>query len=84
MAAVDLKSEFNYVDEEDYAKLRDVDVQALRNERARGRGAPYVIIGRRAFYPREALRKYLASLTVTPKPAPTLIDGPRKRSRARA
>jgi hypothetical protein len=84
MASIDLKSEFSYVEEDEYAKLRGVEIQALRNERAKGKGPPYTKIGRKVVYPREALRKYLAASTVTPKRPPTLIDGPSKRSKARA
>jgi hypothetical protein len=74
-----LKTELGLIDESEVAAWRDVDIAALRNERAKGKGPPYIRIGRKVFYPLDKLRAYLKAATVTPKRAPTLLDGNGKR-----
>jgi hypothetical protein len=84
MEPVDLKSRFEVAEETDVAALFKMTLPSLRNQRAKGLGPPYQRVGRKVFYPIAALKKYMAAQTVTPKRAPTLIDGARKRSKARA
>jgi hypothetical protein len=85
MAAADLKSQLGLIEESEVAALRGMGLGSLRNERAKGKGPPYQRIGRKVFYPLEKLRAYLAASTVTPKRAPSLIDGnPKRRARSEA
>jgi hypothetical protein len=74
----DLKNELGLAPEADFAELRKVNLSALRNERAKGLGPPFVKVGRAVFYPIKALREYMAKQAVTPSiRAATLIDGKR-------
>ena len=75
----DLKTQLGLVSEAEYARMRAVDVTALRNERSRNLGPPYVKDGRAVFYPIDGLRKYMAKQAVTPSQAGTLIDGNKRR-----
>ena len=84
MPPVDLKSQLGLAEEADVATLLNMTLPSLRNQRAKGKGPPYQRVGRKVFYPLDKLRKYLAASTVEPKRAPTLIDGVRKESKARA
>lgn len=80
--AIDLYELLGDMPEEAYAKFRDVQVAALRNERAHGKGPPYTKVGRKIYYSVEGIRKYHAAHTVTPGASKsTLIDGVRRRSR---
>jgi hypothetical protein len=77
-----LRIELGLIPEADLAVFRDIELPALRNERARGEGPPYVKLGRAVFYPIEGLRKYAAAQTVIPTQAgATLIDGGRANKR---
>lgn len=80
----DLETELGLVPEADFAALRKIQVSALRNERAKGLGPPFVKIGNAIFYPIKSLRAYAAKQAVIPARASTLIDGPRKRSSSAA
>jgi hypothetical protein len=75
----DLKTQLGLVAEAEYARMRGVDVFALRNERCKNLGPPYIKDGRAVFYPIEGLRKYMAKQAITPSQAGTLIDGNKKR-----
>ncbi len=75
---MDIKTELRLLDEADVAGFRRMSVAALRNERARGSGPPYQRIGRKVFYPLDALKKYLVASTVTPLPAQSLIHARRR------
>ena len=50
-----------YLHETDLARLRGVTDRALRAERARGEGPPYVKLNRRVFYPEQDFRDWLRS-----------------------
>jgi hypothetical protein len=76
----DLKSELGLAPEADFAELRKVKLSALRNERARGLGPPFVKIGKSVFYPIKGLREYMAKQAVVPSRAATLVDGRGKRA----
>lgn len=75
----DLASEFNLTSPEEVAQLRNITVQTLANERARGKGPPFTKLGQKVMYPRDGLRKYIAENTVTPGRVATMIDGRRRR-----
>jgi hypothetical protein len=71
------------IHEAEVAKLRMMKLSSLRNERYRGEGPPFTRMGNKVFYPLDALRKFIAASTITPKRATTMVDGKRG-SRARA
>jgi len=71
----DLQTRLDYVAEDDFALLRRVKVSALRNERSRGEGPPYVRSGRQVFYPLADLKAFMEANTVRPVATPTLIHG---------
>jgi hypothetical protein len=79
-----LKERLGLLEQSEVAALLTMTIPSLRNQRARNQGPPFTRICRKVFYPVEGLRQYFAAATVTPKPAPTLIDGKRRRERQAA
>lgn len=77
----DIASTLGLVSEEQYAKLRNIQLGQVRNERSAGRGPAYVKLGKRVMYPLEAVRRYICENTITPTSAATLIDGTPRRGR---
>ena len=79
-------SQLNVATEEAVAELRGRKITALRNERAKGDGPPWIRFGKTVLYPLDGLREYLAANTVTPERSPpTLIHGkPRRRQPQKA
>jgi predicted DNA-binding transcriptional regulator AlpA len=78
----DLKARLDLISEAEFAALRGVKVSALWNERSRGKGPPFIRVGRRVYYTFAAIRAYIDAHTVKPARTPTLIDGrPDKRRR---
>jgi hypothetical protein len=75
----DLQTRLDCAAEDDFALLRRVKVSALRNERSKGEGPPFVRIGRKVFYPLAELRAYMQASTIRPVVTPTLIHGRRRR-----
>lgn len=73
--------ELNLHPEAVVAQLRNVTRRTLANERSSGKGPPYVRLGRKIFYPKDGLKKFLAATTITPSRAPTLIDGKPRQGR---
>jgi hypothetical protein len=70
------------IPEVQFAQLRRCKVTALRNERSRGAGPPFVRLGRAVFYQQHDVLEYIRRHRVDPsKKSPTLIDGERRRSR---
>ena len=83
MKDANLASEFNLATPEEVAKLRGgMRLGSLANERARGKGPPYVKLGACVMYPRDGLKKWIAQNTVTPGRTRTMIDGGSRRNRA--
>jgi len=80
----DLETRLGLVPEAEYAKMRGVQVEALRNERAKNLGPPYVKDGRAVFYPIDGLRKYIANQARTPSKARTLVEGGNHKRRSRS
>ncbi len=78
----DLETQLGLIPEAQYAEMRDVQLSALRNERAKGLGPPYVKDGRRVFYPIDGLREYIAKQARTPSKVSTLIDGGTRKRRS--
>jgi hypothetical protein len=75
----DLQKRCDLVDETEFALLRGVKVSALRNERSRNQGPPFVPVGRKIYYPFTGVKAYLEARTVRPATTPTLIHGNRRR-----
>jgi hypothetical protein len=77
----DLNSQFDLLEEGEYAALTGRQVQAVRNERAKGLGPAFVKIGRCVKYRRADVVAYINAQTVRPgKAGPgTLVDGNRGR-----
>ena len=53
-----------YLPETEVAAARGVTVRALRAERQRGEGPPFVRISRTVYYPREGFRQWLKAIEV--------------------
>ena len=71
----DLKAELGMADEADLAQLRGIKIEALRNERSKGLGPPWVKIGKKILYPIAGLKADIAKQMVVPGKPNTLIDG---------
>ena len=56
----------DYWSEAEFANERNLSPRTLRSERARGEGAPYVVDGRRVYYPIEKARAWLLHKERTP------------------
>lgn len=67
--------DLGYFEESQYAAMRGIDVRALRNERAAGKGPPFARIGRRTLYPVKSTLKHIEASVVVPTARPTLING---------
>jgi hypothetical protein len=76
-----LKATLGVLEESEVAALLNLTLPSLRNRRARHEGPPFQKIGKKVFYPLDKLRAYLKAATVTPKRAPSLLDGNRKSKR---
>jgi hypothetical protein len=72
-----LNAQFDLLEEADYAKLTNRKLGAVRNERAAGKGPPYIKVGRCVKYRRSDVLAFLAQTTVKPGSSkdPTLIHG---------
>lgn len=55
-----------YVTEHELAAVRGVTRRALRAERQRREGPPYVVLNRRIFYPRDGVRAWLKQIEQHP------------------
>jgi hypothetical protein len=82
--SADLQTQLGLVPEATYAKMRDVDIRALQNERAKGLGPPFVKDGRAVFYPLAQLRKYIAKQARAPSKTKTLVNGGNRKRGARS
>lgn len=78
----DLAADFGLVSEADAMHFRGVAKRTLSNERAQGKGPPFVRVGKKIYYPLDGLREYVAKNTITPVHSATLIHG-RRRVRVR-
>lgn len=65
--------------EAEFAALRGVQTETLRNERCLGNGPPWARIGKRIVYPIPAAKAWIAAQIVTPTRTATLADGNRRR-----
>ena len=54
----DVRGELGLLSEEEYIRLRDITLGGARNERAKGKGPPFVRIGSAIRYPRGKLVEY--------------------------
>jgi hypothetical protein len=80
----DLAAELDLVTEEAVAVLRDVTIPALRNERSKGIGPPFVRLGREVYYLKSGLIALVRASTIMPRETATLVDGKHRRRKARA
>ena len=55
-----------YVTEAEVAAARGIGIRALRAERARREGPPFVRVSRQIYYERAAFRAWLKSLEIRP------------------
>ena len=78
-----LLHELGYVAEHDVAAALGVEITTLRNWRSKGMGPPYSRGGNTLLYPVAGLREWIEQNMVTPAPAPTLADPPRRGGRPR-
>ncbi len=76
--------------EDEAGEIRDVKKRALRDERRKGLGPPYIVLNRKVFYPKAAFKAWLESLTIQParsaqRPYQTgTVLRPRRRSQREA
>jgi hypothetical protein len=75
----DLKVRLDLVEESEFAELRGMKLNALRNERSRGGGPPFFKVGRKCFYQFEAVKAFIEGGKITPTRTPTLIEGNNRR-----
>lgn len=76
----DISREFDLLSEAEYANLTGRKIQAVRNERAKGRGPAFVRLGRTVKYRRSDVSAWIASRLVDPgNTVPTLVHGIHRR-----
>jgi hypothetical protein len=68
--------------EAELAAIRKLKRRTLANERAAGRGPPYIKDGKTIWYPRDKFKRYMESKMVTPGRERTLATGKQRRRRA--
>lgn len=78
-----LLDELNLVREEDYAKLRNVKITALQNERALAKGPPFVRLGGAVFYKKVDLLAFIVASTVDPAEAASTLKRETRRATKR-
>lgn len=72
-----------YFTEEEVARIRNITIGTLRNQRVRNEGPPFCRVGNRILYSVADLKRYIESAKVETAPPSTLISGRRSRNRVR-
>jgi predicted DNA-binding transcriptional regulator AlpA len=70
-----LVEELDLIPEPEFAAFMGKSLPSIRNDRSRGRTPPFIKLGNKIWFRRKDVLAFVTAKTVTPKTAPTLVQG---------